>query len=196
MRRPCGNWDARRPVSTTRWLPLRADEFVPAHWPRIDAAVSPARRVARYPPPTATTTSGQVLVVDGGFAIVDFEGDAEKPLATVDGRERQSPLDDVAGMLRSFSRAADSALAAWTRRHPESADHLQSGQDAWEAAVHGLFLPSYRDSGRPARGSPTVTGATPCCGRALPRATAGRHLSRLLPPPRSTSRTPSSLESS
>ena len=47
---------------------------------------------------------GQVLWSEGDFYILDFEGEPARPLAQ--RRAKQSPLKDVAGMVRSFSYAA------------------------------------------------------------------------------------------
>ena len=46
---------------------------------------------------------GQVLCAADDFVIVDFEGEPARPLSQ--RRERQNPLRDVAGMLRSFAYA-------------------------------------------------------------------------------------------
>ena len=91
---------------------------------------------------------GQVLVRDAAFTIVDFEGDAASTIA--DRRRKRSPFDDVAAMLRSFSRAAYSGLATWADRHPEQADRLRPWARVWEVGVQDLFLRSYLESTDPA----------------------------------------------
>ena len=57
---------------------------------------------------------GQVLRSKGDFVILDFEGEPARSLA--ERRTKQSPLKDVAGMLRSFSYAAFSALMKYSSR--------------------------------------------------------------------------------
>jgi maltose alpha-D-glucosyltransferase/alpha-amylase len=88
---------------------------------------------------------GQVLVRDGGYAIVDFEGEATLSL---DARRRAaSPRGDVDGMIESFGRAASVALQTWTGHHPEQADALRAWSEAWQAVVVEIFRRGYAEAG-------------------------------------------------
>jgi maltose alpha-D-glucosyltransferase/alpha-amylase len=87
---------------------------------------------------------GQLLRTENDFLIVDFEGEPARSLE--ERRQKQSPLRDVAGMLRSFSYAAQSALIAYTGAHPEVGAELAARATAWEKAAGDAFLAAYRDT--------------------------------------------------
>ncbi len=87
---------------------------------------------------------GQVLRARGDFVILDFEGEPARSLA--ERRAKQSPLKDVAGMVRSFSYAVFSALTQYTTRRPEDFPQLEPWARAWESMVTAEFLRAYRST--------------------------------------------------
>ena len=97
---------------------------------------------------------GQVLRARGDYVILDFEGEPARSLAA--RRAKQSPLRDVAGMLRSFSYAAYAGLNAFAQRRPPNhendAKNLEAWARLWQNAVSTEFLRAY---------SATVRAANP-----------------------------------
>ncbi len=87
---------------------------------------------------------GQVLRAKNDFVLLDFEGEPARSLA--ERRRKQSPLKDVAGMLRSFSYAAWSGLDQYLQRRPDRAQALEPWARLWENAVSTEFLKAYRQT--------------------------------------------------
>ena len=84
---------------------------------------------------------GQVLWCEGDFYILDFEGEPARPLAQ--RRAKQSPLKDVAGMMRSFSYAAYAGLFAHTASRPAAFETLAPWASLWETWTTAAFLRGY-----------------------------------------------------
>ena len=86
---------------------------------------------------------GQVLWRENDFIILDFEGEPGRTLA--ERRAKQSPLKDVAGMLRSFDYAVYSELLTVTRNQFETFERLEPWAKIWRAWTSAAFLWEYRD---------------------------------------------------
>jgi maltose alpha-D-glucosyltransferase/alpha-amylase len=86
---------------------------------------------------------GQVLRTKSDFVILDFEGEPARSLQ--ERSAKQSPLKDVAGMLRSFSYAAFASLNRYTAHRPQDAGKLESWSRLWEQSITGEFLKAYRE---------------------------------------------------
>jgi trehalose synthase-fused probable maltokinase len=89
---------------------------------------------------------GQTLHVaseDGGdFVILDFEGEPARTLA--ERRRKQSPLKDVAGMIRSFSYAAWFGMDRYRLLHKdEDEEALLCRAREWENGAREAFLSAY-----------------------------------------------------
>ena len=90
---------------------------------------------------------GQVLYTGSDFVIIDFEGEPARPLA--DRRIKQSPLQDVAGMLRSFHYAAFAPLltqpaggSVSIRKNAE----LSRLAEMWSRCAANRFLGQYYET--------------------------------------------------
>jgi maltokinase len=83
---------------------------------------------------------GQVLRIESGWVVLDFEGEPATPLAQ--RRARSSPLRDVAGMLRSFDYAARHQLIG----HPGQAARSDAARD-WVRRNAGAFCAGYAEAG-------------------------------------------------
>ena len=92
---------------------------------------------------------GQVLVADSDLYIVDFEGEPSRSAA--DRREKYSPLRDIAGMLRSFAYAAETACMDVSGRLSHVAPRVRMAADEFRILVSEAFFAGYE---RAARGTP------------------------------------------
>jgi maltose alpha-D-glucosyltransferase/alpha-amylase len=87
---------------------------------------------------------GQVLYTGDDFVITDFEGEPARSLSERQGK--QSPLKDVAGMLRSFHYAAYAGLfnqdkAAFSSS--EARTVLEPWAQMWYLWVSAAFVQTY-----------------------------------------------------
>jgi maltose alpha-D-glucosyltransferase/alpha-amylase len=87
---------------------------------------------------------GQVLYTGRDFVIIDFEGEPARSLE--ERRRKRSPLQDVAGMLRSFHYAAYAPLLQQADAHKTIDEKLRAlgnwGQ-YWQRWVSAAFLKAY-----------------------------------------------------
>lgn len=84
---------------------------------------------------------GQVLYSGGDFYILDFEGEPSKPLQQ--RVAKQTPLKDVAGMVRSFSYATYASLFLFTHNRSEDLEAFLPWAKALEAWSSASFLKGY-----------------------------------------------------
>lgn len=94
---------------------------------------------------------GQVLTADDGYRVIDFEGE---PLRAIEDRRRpDSPLRDVASMLRSLDHVARSARRRAERANGGPIEHPALDVDAWIERARERFLAAYaagiRQAGAP-----------------------------------------------
>jgi trehalose synthase-fused probable maltokinase len=84
---------------------------------------------------------GQVLWTGTNFVIIDFEGEPDRPIA--ERRIKQSPLKDVAGMLRSFHYASYAGLMGLIPGVTDTAA-LRPWLQRWYVHTAAAFLRGYR----------------------------------------------------
>ena len=92
---------------------------------------------------------GQVLYTGTDFVIIDFEGEPARPLSQ--RRLKRSPLQDVAGMLRSFHYAAHAPLLASTGSvnvDDSNREKLNGWAEVWAKWVSDRYLDEYLKTAR------------------------------------------------
>ncbi|WP_424536005.1 maltokinase N-terminal cap-like domain-containing protein [Sphaerisporangium viridialbum] len=92
---------------------------------------------------------GQVMRTPSEWVVLDFEGEPGQPLS--DRRALDSPVRDVAGMLRSFDYAARHLLSD----HPD-AEALELRAAEWSERNRAAFIAGYSAGGGRIRGDDAV----------------------------------------
>jgi maltose alpha-D-glucosyltransferase/alpha-amylase len=87
---------------------------------------------------------GQVLVARNDFYIIDFEGEPGRTME--ERREKQSPLKDVATMLRSFDYAMHVALFNFVSERPDARQTIDSAGRQWRALATKAFVEGYDEA--------------------------------------------------
>ncbi len=77
----------------------------------------------------------------GDFVLLDFEGEPARPLP--ERRQKQSPLKDVAGMVRSFSYAGFAGLDRYVSESTGDAENLAGWAEVWQNSAAASFLDGY-----------------------------------------------------
>ena len=101
---------------------------------RFRSAVQSAQQLLDY-------AIGQVLRTEEDFVILDFEGEPARPLA--ERRAKQSPLKDVAGMVRSFDYALHAALFNFATERAELRERVEAGGRQRRNQTTRAFLDGY-----------------------------------------------------
>ncbi|MEX1012930.1 MAG: putative maltokinase, partial [Waddliaceae bacterium] len=84
---------------------------------------------------------GQVLVSGNTLTIIDFEGEPAIPLT--ERKLKRSPIQDVAGMIRSFYYVSSVALEQYRQTHVDQTGALSTAANLWFRYVAQAYLKSY-----------------------------------------------------
>ena len=84
---------------------------------------------------------GQVLIAGDGYRVIDFEGEPLRPIE--DRRRLDSPLRDVASMLRSLDHVARSARRRAEARAGGRIERPGLDVEAWLERARERFLAAY-----------------------------------------------------
>jgi maltokinase len=110
---------------------------------------------------------GQALRTDSGWKILDFEGEPARPVT--ERRAPQTPLKDIAGMLRSFDYAARQPFSGADPAHtarPGAEDRAA----AWAARNQRAYCAGYAEFGGGSSGLADLTDPIPLTAFVLDKA--------------------------
>ena len=132
-------------------LSRRIDLFARAHTITSSASAGLRIRIHGDYHLGQTLRTTDATTRQGDFVLLDFEGEPARPLA--ERRQKQSPLKDVAGMIRSFSYVAQAGLKQYWEASPEPIRSTKSGPASdpaawavlWQNSASAEFLRSYRE---------------------------------------------------
>ena len=129
--------DDQVPADGLRALgPSIRERYAAFEAPALDAAPPIVARIH------ADLHLGQILIdAEGGLRIVDFEGDPLRPMD--DRREADSPLRDVASMLRSLDHVGRSARRRAEGRNGGPLERTGLDLDGWLLRARARFLAAY-----------------------------------------------------
>lgn len=127
-------------------------DVVPSAQHLLEDGIRLLRNVERVPSPLHAVKIrchgdyhlGQVLRVDNDYIILDFEGEPVRTVA--ERRAKQSPLKDVAGMVRSYHYAAYAGLFVFTLNRAEHLARFAPWAECWFQWASAAFLRAYRNS--------------------------------------------------
>ncbi|HLO78367.1 MAG TPA: phosphotransferase, partial [Magnetospirillum sp.] len=145
---------ARQAVAALRGSDLPEARWLVAHGEQLQAALAAripvvpfGRRIRIH----GDFHLGQLLVAVNDVHVIDFEGEPVRVLSA--RRAKDSPLRDVAGILRSLDYAAHTALARMAAARPDLPQQLEGVVQEWYRRVSAAFLDAYM-AGAAAEGDP------------------------------------------
>lgn len=144
--------DARAASEIEAWMLDRLDraaEAVPGVAEQRDAIADVLRGVTAAEPSTLQRIHGdlhlgQELRTPTGWLVIDFEGEPSKSLA--DRVRPDSPMRDVAAMLRSFDYAAFHQLAEWEQSADDPDPQLERRAQEWADRNRAAFCDGYAEA--------------------------------------------------
>ncbi|GAA4918570.1 maltokinase [Actinomycetospora succinea] len=158
--------DARGASEIEEWMLERLDRAaaaVPGVAEQREAIAAVLRGVSAAEPSTLQRIHGdlhlgQELRTPTGWLVIDFEGEPSKSLA--DRVRPDSPMRDVAAMLRSFDYAAFHQLSEWEQSADDPDPQLERRAQEWADRNRSAFCDGYAEAtGTDPRESPELLRA-------------------------------------